>query len=263
MTSERGFSFQSVFKYCGFILFLWFLYSTLLAVFLILHIELGFESVGSFFSFLTSDVVGPYLLFFLILLCIQWVRWLYALYCKQDVADTFVERYFLPLFYGSLWTFLIIFPAFGFTFALYSGNSFSDALVTALLYVLLFLPFLLLLLLIVVPAVRSYANITDTYLAWCALLAVFFTALLDFIAQIFQLTGSTILCAVSDRYFGSILFLSIVFFKGTELIIRPYLADGYKPHHTVFGFPVCVVMFALFYVIVLSGTDAICYSWAY
>ncbi|MBK9585186.1 MAG: hypothetical protein KA099_08385 [Alphaproteobacteria bacterium] len=261
-------------KFTAFIFILFLLYTALLNLFVFISNSMRFTSLSYFSPFLLFSFLGPYLLFMQIITALQWLRWLYHLKKKQDVADLYVENYFLPVFYGSISSFFIVMPLFAF-YALETGNTLetvgTETFATEFLeffYVFafsfgmgLFLLFPLTFLIVLSKSHLRYAH--DPAIIFVCLVAVIITAGLDFYAGINDFLHSTVLCFFSDTYFHTVFLVSILFFKGAELLVRPHLGRVYTPNHTAFAFPVLVVLLTLFYVNLQSGMDGLCYNWGY
>lgn len=256
---ERGFT--RFLKFTAFIFLLWFFYYALLSLFIFFNNGLGFEPLSYVRPYFGSTAISPYLLFLLIIVSIQWLRWLYALYNKHDVADLFVENYFLPVLYGSACSFFIVVPILILPFEInYGYTPLSDLWTVPFLVFCLHVPLFFLLVALVRISGRFAEYPSDRGLTGTCLAGVLLTAVFDFFAYTQGATTFYPLCHLSE-YSGQTLLASCVFFKSTEWIARPYLSEGYKPHHTVFAVPACIVMFVLFYINLLSGMDALCYDW--
>lgn len=255
-------------KFTAFIFLLWFFYFALLSLFIFFNNGLGFEPL-SYVTYIGSSAISPYLLFLLIIVSMQWLRWLYALYKKRDAADLFVEHYFLPLFYGSACFLFVVGPliyvAFDLvilSFGLHSGHfSIPEIWIAPFLLIVFHLPLFFLLFLLVLLSARFKTYPRDLWLAEVCIAGSLLTAILDFYAYTQGHSDITPLCELSGQHYGTTLLISIAFFKGTELAVRPCLSDGFKPHHSAFAFPACLVMLVMFYINLLSGMDALCYDW--
>lgn len=254
-------------KFVGFIFFLAFFYVVFFNLFVFVGNTANLSSTSyiTFFSFFLE----PYLLFFLIIVCLQWLRWLLHLLQRRDVANLFVEKYFLPLFYGSSSYFFIVIS----TLILLSGfplvetldqETHASRLADVFLSLLIiFLPALLLLLpllFLILISASSLLYVHDSGIKYVSLIAVTITAALDYYANLDGNYYDTILCFFDDTYFDTVFLSSILFFKGSELLVRPFLSNYYKPQHTAFSFPACVVILTFFYIILLMGMDFLCFS---
>ncbi len=248
-------------KFTAFIFLLWFFYYALFSLFIFISNSLGFEPLNYFRPYFGSTAISLYLLFLLIIVSMQWLRWLYALYQKHEVTDLFVENYFLPVLYGSACSFFIVVPILILPFEINDGYTpLSDLWIIPFLAFCFHVPLFFLLVALVRISGRFAKYPSDRGLTATCLAGVLLTAVFDFFAYTQGATTFYPLCHLSE-YSGQTLLASCVFFKSTEWIARPYLSEGYKPHHTVFAVPACIVMFVLFYINLLSGMDALCYDW--
>ncbi len=269
MNADNESGFLRFLKFTAFVLLLWVVYYAFLTLLLFFHGSLGFESVRLFRSYFLSTDVSPYLLFLILVVSMQWLRWLYALYQKRDESDLFVENYFLPIFYGSACSLFVVAPliyvAFDLlflSFGLHSGHfSLSEIWVAPFLLMVFNLPLFFLIFLLVLMSGRFKKCPRDLRLAETCIAGSLLTATLNFYAYSHGRSDTTPLCDLSGDYYGTTLMISIAFFKGTELAVRPCLSNGFKPHHTAFAIPACLVMLVMFYVSLLSGMDALCYDW--
>lgn len=269
MSADNESGFLRFLKFTAFILFLWFFYYVFLFLQLFLIEGLGFEALRIIRPYPSDTAITPYLLFLILVVSMQWLRWLYALYKKRDEADLFVENYFLPIFYGSACSLFVVAPliyvAFDLlflSFGLHSGPfSLSEIWVAPFLLIVFNLPLFFLIFLLVLMSGRFKKYPRDMRLAETCLAGSLLTATLNFYAYSHGRSDFTPLCDLSGDYYGTTLMISIAFFKGTELAVRPCLSNGFKPHHTAFSIPACLVMLVMFYVSLLSGMDALCYDW--
>lgn len=248
-------------KFTAFIFLLWFIYYALLSLFIFIHNGSGFERLDYVRPYFVSTAISPYLLFLLIIVSMQWLRWLYALYNKHTSTDLFVENYFLPVLYGSTCSFFIVVPVLILPFEINSGyTSLSDLWTASFNVICLYMPLFFLLVALVRISGRFAEYPSDRGLTGACVAGVLLTAVLDFFSYTRWASTFYPLCHLSD-YSGVTLLVACLFFKSAELITRPYLSEGYKPHHTVFAVPACIVMLVMFYINLLSGVDALCYDW--
>lgn len=57
----------------------------------------------------------------------------------------------------------------------------------------------------------------------------------------------------------TVILVAVIFFKGAELIIRQFLTHDFKPKHTVFAFPVWVLVVIYCYLRLLEAMDFLCF----